>query len=115
MKKSLLILSLAAFPVAAGALTAEDFAGTWCYSHYEAGGEREDQNITYVFNSDGTLLYQNTPGSSIDKPGTYSIDGDSVEIEPTFAVFNLTVKSEEQDRVVLGGLGEHVFMRGECR
>lgn len=115
MKKSLLIALLATFPVAAGALTAEDLAGIWCYSHYEAGGEREDQNITYVFNSDGTLQYNNTPGAPTDKPGTYSIDGDSIEIEPTFAVFNLTVKSREEDRFVLSGLGEHVFARGECR
>lgn len=115
MKKLLSILPFTVFPVAAGALTAEDLAGTWCYSHYEAGGEREDQNITYVFNSDGTLQYNNTPGASTDKPGTYSIDGDGMEIEPTFAVFNLTVKSQEEDRFVLDGLGKHVFVRGECQ
>lgn len=115
MKKLLSILLFIVFPVAAGTLTVEDIAGTWCYRYYEAGGEREDQNITYVFNSDGTLLYNNTPGAPTDKPGSYSIDGDSMEIEPTFAVFTLTVESQEKDRFVLDGLGKHVFVRGECQ
>lgn len=114
MRILLSTMALAAFPVVAGALTPEDLAGAWCYSHYEAGGEREEQDITYIFNSDGTMLYQNTSDSPVDKSGTYSIDGDQVELKPTFMMFNLVVKSETMDQFVLDAFGDHVFERGEC-
>jgi len=114
MKQLIVALAFLAWPAAAMALTAEDLAGTWCFSHYEAGGEREDENITYVFHSDGTLQYQNSSSSAVDNEGTFRIEGDSIEIKPTLMMFNLTIKSASEERLVLDGLGEFFFLRGKC-
>lgn len=115
MNKLAAITALAAIPFAAGALTNEELAGPWCYSYYEAAGEREVQIINYIFKEDGTLLYQNNPVTPVEKPGTYSIDGNKIELKPTFMMFNLVVKSEAGDRFVLDAFGDHVFVRGECQ
>lgn len=114
MSRTVLPILLALFPGAALALSADDLAGAWCYTHYEAGGETEAQNITYVFEADGTLRYQNNPGTPVEKPGTWALDGDSLEIKPTFMMFNLTVKESDTERFVLDAFGDHVFERGEC-
>lgn len=107
-------LALMTMPPTALAVSPEYLDGPWCYSHYEAGGQRNEQNIDYVFNSDGSLLYQNNSGSAVDRPGTWSIQGERVNIHPTFMAFRLKVKEETSDRLVLTGLGNHVFTRGAC-
>jgi len=115
MKKPIQALVLAAIPATATALSPDYLAGPWCYSHYQAGDQREDQNINYVFNQDGTLLYQNNPSTPVEKPGTWSPDGDAISIKPTFMMFNFKLKSQTENQFVLDAFGDHVFLRGECQ
>lgn len=105
---------LAVLPAAAGALTPEDLAGDWCYSHLEINGERQDLNLTFIFNSDGTYRYQEKPGTAVDKSGTYAIDGDRIEMEPTFMSHDATVKAETGYSLVIDAVGDHIFVRGQC-
>lgn len=115
MKHLIPIAYLALVPVSAFGISPSYLAGTWCYSHYEAGSEREDQNITYIFNEDGTLLYQNASGSSVDKQGAYEFNDGVLRIKPALMFFKFTVKEQSPDRLVLDSLGEHVFLRDECQ
>jgi hypothetical protein len=96
-------------------LTPGYLQGAWCYSHYDVGGSREDQNITYLFQADGSLLYQGAPGGALTQRGRYRIEGDTVRIEPSLMLFALTVASTTNDSFVLQGMGEHHFVRGRCR
>lgn len=96
-------------------LTAEFLEGEWCYTHYMAGAQRNDENINYVFNADGTLRYQNNSNTAVDRPGGYEIDGAELKINPVFAAFTLTASLVTETEFVLSGLGDHHFARGACR
>jgi len=115
VRKLASILALSAITAVASAFTPEYLAGPWCYSHYEAGGERETQNINYIFHEDGTLLYQNNPQTPVEKPGTYTMEGDTIKIKPTFMMFDFKLKSKSDNQFVLDAFGDHVFVRGECQ
>jgi len=114
MNKLLQMTVLAALPAAAGALTSQDLAGDWCYSHVEIDGERQDLNVTFIFDRDGTYRFQHTPDSPVDKTGTYHINGDRIDMEPTFMAYDARVKSETGYGFVVAAGGDHVFVRGRC-
>ena len=115
MKHVFIAIVAASLPGSVAALSPETLAGAWCYSHYSAGGERGEVSGTYLFHPDGSLLYQTNPSTPVDRPGRYSIDGDTLKIEPTLAFFTFKLKSEEPDRLVFSAMGaEHVFLRGAC-
>ena len=113
-----LLLYLFSLPAFAGSIqmSSEYLSGEWCYTHYEAGGEKEQENITYIFSSDGTLLYQNSSLSKeVGSKGSYTIVGDELKIRPVFAAFTLRIKSIEASTFVLTGFGDHYFVKGRCK
>ena len=89
-------------------------AGDWCYVSITAGSNVEPEHITYRFNPDGTLLYQNATGTPLDRPGNWSSEGGRVVIKPTLMMFKLHVKEQQPDRLVLSGMGDMLFTRGAC-
>ena len=89
-------------------------AGEWCYSHYMAGPDRKDKNINYIFNEDGTLLYQNNSRTKVNRQGSYTINDGIVKILPTHMAFTFRPQSVTQNELVLSGLGVHHFVRGTC-
>ena len=97
------------------ALTPEYLEGTWCFAYTDLGkGNREEQGIEYVFNTDGTLTYQRNPTSGEMDPGSYEVEGDMVDLRPMFMVFDLRIDSVQDDEFVLKGMGRHNFIRGVC-
>ncbi|HZX22612.1 MAG TPA: hypothetical protein VFF18_03685 [Woeseiaceae bacterium] len=97
------------------ALTPEYLEGTWCFAYTDLGkGNRQEQGIEYVFNTDGTLRYQRNPTSDEMDPGSYEIQGDMADLRPMFMVFDLRIDSIEDDEFVLKGMGRHHFIRGVC-
>jgi hypothetical protein len=96
------------------AITADYLAGAWCYTHFVADDDQKDQNVTYIFKKDGTLLFQSEPMGAVDQPGTWNFDGERLRINPYFMFFNLKLKSKEQDQLVLDSMGHHFFQRGSC-
>ena len=95
-------------------LTPAYLAGTWCYTHHVTGGERSDENMTYIFSADGSLLYQVNPTTDVDKPGSYTIDSGHLKISPTLRFFDFTVETIEPDAMVLKGMGQSYWQRGAC-
>ena len=90
-------------------------AGPWCYRYYETGGERSDEQIDYVFREDGTLLYQNTTGSAIDREGAWTLESGQLSIGPSIWVISKDVHRVEDARLVLGHERlQVVFERGTC-
>lgn len=90
-------------------------AGPWCYRYYEAGGERSDENIDYVFNADGTLLYQNSQGAAVDTPGVWTLEDGQLSVGPNLWVITKGVHTVDDGRFVLGnGSVRVVFERGTC-
>lgn len=100
----------------ANILTAEYLAGEWCYVRYEAGGDVEEQQITYRFEADGSLLYQNNSGTPVEQPGTFEIGREGLEISPTFSAFPpMRAASIDPDRLTLLSMGaELLWTRGAC-
>lgn len=97
------------------ALTPEYLEGTWCFAYTDLGkGNREEQGIEFVFNTDGTLTYQRNATSGEMDPGSYEIQGDMVDLRPMFMVFDLRIDAVEDDEFVLKGMGRHYFIRGVC-
>lgn len=97
------------------ALTPEYLEGTWCFAYTDLGkGNREEQGIEYVFNTDGTLTYQRNPTSDRMDPGSYEIQGEMIDLRPMFMVFDLRIDTVEDDEFVLKGMGRHNFIRGVC-
>lgn len=94
----------------------EDLAGPWCFSHVIAGEEREDEGRNYIFNADGSLLYQNSlMNPVIESKGTFSIDGSEIKILPTMSYIKLTIESFDSDEMVLdGGFVTQYWVRGSC-
>lgn len=103
---------------------ADYLAGPWCYVYYEAGGERNDERIDYVFNKDGTLLYQNSSEAPVDSAGTWKLgfdqfsmkeDFDNLRIGPTIWVISTHINMVGKDSFFLGSNASHVkFERGAC-
>lgn len=104
-----------AVPSASTTVSASYLAGPWCYLYYSAGDERGDKYIDYVFNEDGTLLFQNNSGSAVDRPGTWKLDGTALLVDPALWVVARKIDTVAPDRFVLGtGVMRLVFARGEC-
>ena len=100
---------------AASKLTAAYLEGAWCYTHHVAGNERSDENLSYVFSTDGSLLYQVNSTTSIDKPGSYTIKNGHLKIIPTLRFFDFTVDTLEPDAMVLKmAYGKAHWRRGAC-
>lgn len=94
-------------------LNAEYLEGAWCYSHYSTGDQRHEQNLNYVFATDGTLQAQNSAGASGMRPGTWHIeDGDLKLVQ--FSALPLKIGRVEPELFVFIGMGEHFFSRGRC-
>ena len=102
----------------AARLTPEYLAGAWCYRYYEAAGEREEENITYEFREDGSLVYQTTPHSDVDQPGSYTLTTDGtprLRIQPTLMVLPHDVLEVSENTFTLGSATTQlVFERGAC-
>ncbi|HET8818698.1 MAG TPA: hypothetical protein VFM73_04070 [Xanthomonadaceae bacterium] len=99
----------------ARAIDAAYLAGPWCFAYYEAGGERSDENIDYVFRNDGTLLYQNNSGSAIDREGSWTLAADELAVGPAVWAISKRIHSVAKDRFVLGNdYTQVVFQRGAC-
>jgi len=97
------------------ALTPEYLEGTWCFAYTDLGkGNRREQGIEYVFNTDGTLTYQRSASSEAMDPGSYEVEGEMIDLRPMFMVFDLRIDSVEDDEFVLKGMGRHYFIRGVC-
>lgn len=104
-----------AAPTASTTVSASYLAGQWCNLYYSAGGERVDERINYVFNDDGTLLFQNNPRSAVDRPGAWKLEGTELSVDPAIWMMAKAIHSVEPDRFVLGSERVHtVFVRGAC-
>lgn len=97
-----------------GELTPAYLAGTWCYSHHITGGERSDENMTYIFSADGSLLYQDNSTTPVEKPGSFTIDNGHLKISPTLRFFDFTAETIGPDAMVLKGMGQSFWRRGAC-
>lgn len=96
-------------------ISADYLAGQWCYLYYDAGGERSEENIDYVFSEDGTLMYQNNSDSPVDRPGHWKLDGNALSVGPAVWMVAKTVHSVDEDRFALAnGSVQAVFARGVC-
>jgi hypothetical protein len=96
-------------------LTPEYLQGRWCYAHIDFGSQREEINIEYLFNLDGSLEYQVNSDSDRMKPGSYSIGDGNIDIRPTMLMFDLRVERVEANTFVLEAMGgKHYFLRGDC-
>lgn len=95
--------------------SAEWLAGEWCYERYVAGGEPSEENITYIFNSDGTLLYQNNSSTPVDRPGSFETADGRLVIRPALAPFPFDEATTTEDRMVLRSRStEFHWTRGAC-
>lgn len=95
---------------------ADYLAGEWCFEGTDVGGDLEEEQVTYIFNPDGTLLYQNNSMTEVDRPGTYEVTDEGLEIEPTFGAFSAfdqIATSENEMRISTMG-AELVWTRGAC-
>jgi hypothetical protein len=95
-------------------ISAEYLVGPWCYRGFTSGDFFQEQNINFIFHEDGTLLYQNSERDEIDRPGSWSINGDAVSVMPIFMSLAYKLKTVEPDKFVLSGMGDHIFTRGSC-
>lgn len=96
-------------------VSAEYLAGPWCYLHFQAGDRRRDERIDYVFNEDGTLLYQNNPTTPVDRPGVWKLEDGSLSIGPSLWAVTTEIHSVEDGRLVLGKDSiQLVLARGAC-
>lgn len=97
-------------------ISAAYLAGPWCYLHYQAGKERSEEMIDYVFNEDGTLLYQNNPTTPVDRSGVWTFEDGELSVGPSLWVISTRVHSVERNRFVIGHEHVHaVFARGACQ
>ncbi len=101
-------------PAVSSELTPAYLDGSWCYSHHIVGGERSDEMMTYIFSTDGSLLYQVNSTTPVENPGTYTIDNGHLKISPTLRFFDFTVDTIEPDAMVLKGMGQSFWRRGAC-
>lgn len=100
--------------VASSQMSTAYLSGAWCYLYFEGAGERTEERVDYVFNDDGTLLYQDRPDSPLDRAGSWTLDGDALSILPELAMA-AEIQSVADDRFVLGfGPMRAVFARGAC-
>lgn len=98
-------------------LTRTCLAGSWCYDFIDfgPGEERKEVNMDYLFSASGNLQYQGSEMSSELSSGSYSIEGDRIEIKPTLVMFDLVIDEVEEDRFILIAMGgKHHFVRGAC-
>jgi hypothetical protein len=96
-------------------VSAAYLAGPWCYLHYQAGSKRSDEHIDYVFNEDGTLLYQNNPETPVDREGVWKLEDGQLSIGPSLWVVTTQIHSVEDGRLVLGNdSSQLVLERGAC-
>lgn len=96
-------------------VSAEYLAGPWCFLHYQAGDRRRDERIDYVFNEDGTLLYQNNPTTPVDRPGVWKLEDGGLSIGPSLWSVTTEIHSVEDGRLVLGNDSiQLVLARGAC-
>jgi hypothetical protein len=97
------------------AISAAYLAGPWCHLYWEAGGERSDERINYIFDADGTLAYQNNPASPVDRGGSWTLDGEDLSVGPAIWSVATRIHSVDADRFVLGEeRAQVVFARGAC-
>lgn len=100
---------------ASSGISAEYLAGPWCYLHYQAGRERSEEQIDYVFNEDGTLLYQNNPTTPVDRKGIWKLEDGQLSIGPSLWTVTTEIHSVEDGRLVLGNDSiQLVLARGAC-
>ena len=96
--------------------SADWLAGEWCFERYTAGGEVSEENITYIFEPDGTLLYQTNSSTPVDMPGSFEIADGKLVIKPALALFPFEEATRTDDGMVLrwGTSGEFHWTRGAC-
>lgn len=96
--------------------SADWLAGEWCFERYTAGGEVSEEDVTYIFKPDGTLLYQNNSSTPVDRPGSFEIANGKFVIKPTLALFPFEEATTTEDGMVLrwGHSGEFHWTRGAC-
>lgn len=94
----------------------DDLVGEWCHERYEAGGEVSQEQITYIFKPDGSLIYQNSPTARLDRPGSYEITPGGLKLLPTFMMFDLKVIEATEESFVLSTGVDTAFYwtRGRC-
>lgn len=96
-------------------VSAAYLAGPWCYLHFQAGSQRRDEHIDYVFSEDGTLLYQNNPDTPVDREGVWKLEDGQLSIGPSLWVVTTQIHSVEDGRLVLGNdSSQLVLARGPC-
>jgi len=101
-------------------LTLAYLDGEWCHAYFEAGygddKERGDQNITYIFKSNGKLLYQNNPNTPVEKEGSYKLKDGKLKILPTLRFLPSEIYSVHEDHFMLGNsVTQLAFIRGACK
>ena len=98
-----------------GLPSADSLAGEWCFERYTVAGEVSDENITYIFNRDGTLLYQNNSSTPVDRPGTFEMADGKLVIKPALAAFPFHEASTTDDGMILRTTAaEFHWTRGPC-
>jgi len=100
-------------------LTPGYLAGEWCYAYSEAGygddKERDEENITYIFRGDGSLLYQNNPDTPVENEGSYELADGELTILPMLRFLPSEIRSVDEDGFVLGNsVTQLTFHRGVC-
>jgi len=97
------------------AISASYLSGAWCFRRSEAGDHVEDVGLTYIFSQDGSLLYQNNPQTSVDRPGGWEFADGVLKIKPTLTFFDFKPVEVTQDQMVLEAHGgRHIWTRGAC-
>ncbi|MEQ9661272.1 MAG: hypothetical protein RLN87_01845 [Parasphingopyxis sp.] len=102
--------------VESGILSNAYLEGEWCYDHYEADGQVEQEQIGYRFDADGGLMYQAESDGPIDQEGSYEIGRRGLTISPAFDAFPpMRAVSIDADRLTLLAMeAQLVWTRGPC-
>ena len=102
-------------PAVAEEISPEYLTGKWCYAYLETGGERQVEQVTYEFSADGRLSYRGKSKDGVAKEGSWSLQGDSLEVRPSLMFLPREVLTVAPDHFVLGNEQTKLhFNRGAC-
>jgi len=94
----------------------EKLLGKWCYTHYEVGGQKEEENIPYEFFKNGEFSFKNSASASSVRKAKYSLNGNKLDIGRLASGGLTIVELSESEMVCEWSFGaKRYFKRGECQ